>query len=301
MTQVKIIQVIGAMLFCMLFAQNRVAAQQQMENSMSQYFRNQMLWNAGFTGAEGNKLYALQNRSWIGFDGAPVMTSFTGELNFGKNSAVGAQILSDVTGLLYRTFGIANYAYRIKLKEDEQVRVGISLTFLGDRIDHTHLIQENPVDPFLDNSIRQKLQFDGNIGAVYTKANFTFGASFFRLSENIGGKTGGDANLAYAQFGAKYKTYFDSEEKAGITPLAMLRLYKTTAAVMDFGAQFEFNKLVNVMALYQTTGNIRAGAGISLSELGEANFFYNTNVKVANTYSQQFEIGLAYYLKKKKN
>jgi hypothetical protein len=54
------------------------------------------------------------------------------------------------------------------------------------------------------------------------------------------------------------------------------------------------------MAVYQSTGNIRAGAGIAMSNLGEANFFYNTNVKVANSASQQYEVGIGVYLKGKK-
>jgi hypothetical protein len=83
-------------------------------------------------------------------------------------------------------------------------------------------------------------------------------------------------------------------------PLAMLRLYRGTDAVADFGTQFEFNKLVNTMLMYQTTGNIRVGAGLGFKGIADVNFFYNTNTKVANVASQQYELGLSFHLKGKK-
>ncbi|MEN9686395.1 MAG: hypothetical protein RLZZ28_2181, partial [Bacteroidota bacterium] len=114
--------IIAVLLAAGLLLQLQASAQQQMENSMSQYYQNRMLWNPGFTGGDGNKIYALQNRSWVGFDGAPIMTSFSGELLFGTNSAAGLQVLNDVTGILKRTFGIFSYAFRVKLSKEEQLR-----------------------------------------------------------------------------------------------------------------------------------------------------------------------------------
>ncbi len=37
------------------------------------------------------------------------MTNISSELNFGENSAAGIQFMSDVSGLLYNTFGIVNH------------------------------------------------------------------------------------------------------------------------------------------------------------------------------------------------
>ncbi len=292
------IGILLVIIFCTM--QISASAQQQMENTMSQYFRNRMLWNPGFTGADGNKIYALQNRSWVGFEGAPVLTNISGEVNFGANSAVGLQFMSDVTGVLYRTFGVLNYAYKVKLSQEQNIRIGISLAFAGDRVNSKYIDQGGAVDPLIVASIDNKIQFDGNIGAVYNNKKLTLGLSFYRLRENFTTKDGGSANLAIAQMGGTYDIHIGGDEKLSLKPLAMVRLYRTTSALIDLGAQFEYNKQVNVMAVYQSTGNIRAGAGIAMSNLGEANFFYNTNVKVANAASQQYEIGIGLYLNKKK-
>ncbi len=296
----KKINLIALLLVAFTSMQLSASAQQQMENTMSQYFRNRMLWNPGFTGADGNKIYALQNRSWVGFDGAPVLTNISGEVNFGSNSAAGLQFMSDVTGVLYRTFGVLNYAYKVKLSQEQNIRIGISLAFAGDRVNSKYIDQGGAVDPLIVASIDNKIQFDGNIGAVYNNKKLTLGLSFYRLRENFSVKSGGSANLAFAQLGGSYDISIGGDEKLSLKPLAMVRLYRTTSALIDLGAQFEYNKQVNVMAVYQSTGNIRAGAGIAMSNLGEANFFYNTNVKVANAASQQYEIGIGLYLKGKK-
>lgn len=275
-------------------------AQQQIENSMSQYFRNRILWNPGFTGIDGNKAFALQNRSWIGFDGAPVLTAFSGEVNFGNNSSAGLQVVSDVTGILYRTFGVFSYAYRIKFEEEKQLRIGISLSVAGDRLDNRYVDPAIAIDPLIANNMNQKAYYDGNLGLVYTAHDLTLSTTFFRIGETISGKENGDANLAYLKMGAYYDFHGDEDAKIHFKPMVMGRLYKATQSVFDLGAELTYNKLINAMMLYQTTGNIRTGAGLKIENWGEVNFFYNTNTKIANSNSQQYELSVGFHWGNKK-
>ncbi len=278
---------------CML----QLSAQQPMENTMSQYFQSRMLWNPGFTGADGSKIYALQNRSWIGFDGAPVMTALTGEFLFGTNSAVGIQVVSDITGIINKTFGVLNYAYRIKLNKDDQLRIGISLAVSSDRLNSGYIDQGGAADPLLVNSINQNAQFDGNIGFVYKSNVLAIGASFFRIRENFSVKDGSGANLSIGQIGGTYD--INVNDKVQIKPLMMLRFYRTTSSLFDIGAQFDFNNLINTMIVYQTSGNMRVGGGLRIKNIADLNLYYNSNVKIANSASQQYELGLCFHLKGK--
>lgn len=291
---------IGLALTALVF-QTKLLAQQQMENSMSQYFRNKMLWNAAYTGADGNKVYALQNRSWIGFEGAPVLTNITGAFQFGDNSALGVNVMTDVTGVLKRTFGVVNYAFRVKLTEENEVRLGVGFVFAGDRLKSDYIDQGGSPDPLLVNYASSSVNtFDGNVSATYSDKNLSIGASIFRLSENLTPSKGGNANLAMGQLGVSYRFSLNGDEKIELTPLAMWRLYRTTDDLIDIGAQFEYNKKLHVMAMYQSSGNIRMGAGVKLLDMIEANFFYNSNNKVSNVSSQQYEVGLGFDLKSKK-
>lgn len=291
----------GFLLLMLMFVigNQQLFAQQQIENSMSQYYRNKILMNPGFTGIDGNKGYALQNRSWVGFDGAPVLTAFTGEFNFGQNSSAGVQVISDVTGILYRTFGVFSYAYRIKFQEEKQLRIGISLSIAGDRLDSRFIDPSVAIDPLIANNINQKAYYDGNLGLVYTAKNLTLSGSFFRIGEVLNGKIQGDANLAYFKGAAFYDINGGTESKLQVKPMAMIRLFKATETVADLGLQFEYNQLVHAMLIYQTTGNIRTGAGLKIQQWGEANFFYNSNQKIANVNSQQYELGLGVFFGKK--
>ncbi len=266
---------------------DKTQAQQQIENSMSHYFRNRMLWNAGFTGIDGSKLYVMQNRSWVGFEGAPVTTNISGETNFGLNSSVGLHVTADLTGIINRTQAILNYAYRVNFDESHQLRVGVALAIAGDRINNKYLEQGGTADILLLNSINAKTQYDGNLGLVYINNKLNIGMSFYRLRENLKSGNIFTANLAIAQFGGTYDLYFNENEDLNSSP------------VLDLGAQFEYNKKLSAMLIYQSVGNIRAGAGITIKGLGEANFFYNTNIRIANAASQQYEIGLGFHLKGK--
>lgn len=275
-----------------LFICCNVQAQQQIENSISQYFRNRILWNAGFTGIDGSKVYAMQNRSWIGFDGAPVMTNITGEVNFGENSSAGLQITADLTGVLYRTYGVFNYAYRVSFEEAHELRIGVALALSNDRINNKYIEQGGVVDPILLNSINSKTQYDGSLGLVYINKRLNLGASFFRLRENFKSNNLFTGNLAIAQIGGTYDIYFNDYEEFNLRPLMLIKLFRKSSPILDLGAQFEYNNKFSTMLVYQSVGNIRAGAGIKISDFGEANFFYNTNIKIANASSQQYEIGL---------
>lgn len=286
----------GILILVMTFFGNNSFAQQQMENSMSQYYQNRILWNAAYTGIDSNKVYALHNRSWVGFDGAPSMTGLSGEMNFGKNSALGVQWISDQTGILLRSFGIINYSFRAKLSEIKSLRLGIALTAGSDRLNTKYIDADGMSDALIANNINSKTVFDANFGVVYCANQFELGFSIFRIAHNL--KGGKDiSNLAMAQIGASYHFILNGDDRLSLKPLAMLRLYRTTQAVFDAGMQFDYDRLFNVMLLYQSTGNIRAGLGLRKSNLGEANVFYNSNTKLASSSSQQYELGIALYLK----
>lgn len=293
MNHKKIVLILGILLFSL---HQKVIAQQQMENTMSQYYSNKMLWNAAYTGADGAKIHVLQNRSWIGFDRAPILTSLSGAFSFGKNGAAGVQVISDVAGILYRTYGVLNYAYKVKVAESKNIRLGISLTFNSYRLNSSQIDAEGMMDPLVANNINSKMTFDGNFGVVYETKKFDIGLSVFRLGNNMQSQNN-QANLALAQLGGVYKIQTPSNDKVSFQPIAMLRLYRTTPAVIDGGIQFAYNNMFHLMALYQSTGNIRTGVGLNKSGLGEVNLYYNTNTKIASSASQQYELGLAIYIK----
>lgn len=270
-------------------------AQQQLENTISQYFHNRILLNPAYTGIDGNKLYALQNRSYLQFEGAPVMNSISGEVLFGQNSALGIQVLNDKSGALIRSIGALNYAYRIQLAEEKYIRLGIALAFNSDRLNAAMLRPNSLTDPAVQANLTAQKTYDANFGVVYNSAKTDLFLSFNRIGNNLQSEWQ-IANLSYLNIGASYAVFLDADEKIIFKPISILHLYRRTWAIADLGFHLNFNQGINCMAIYQTSGNIKAGAGINISGTAEANFFYHTNYQQANTFSQQFEIGLGVFL-----
>lgn len=289
---------ISIVLICIIsLTYSELTAQQHMEIGMSQYFRNRLIWNAAYTGVDGNRIYAMQNRSWGGFDGAPVLTSLSGELNFGKNSAAGVQMIADKAGVLNRTNGLVNYSYKVQFSEDKILRLGVGLAFNAERLDGNLL--NGAIDPAIINNVNSKFQFDGNFGAVYQNGNLDLGISFNRIGNNLRKDVSDNANYAVSQLGFIYRLNLTSDEKVLMRTIAMSRIYRETEPIFDVGAEFSYNDMFQVTAIYQTVGNVRAGAGIRKAGLGELNFFYNTNSRISNNASQQYEIGVGFYFKKR--
>lgn len=282
-------------LFLLVLNGSKGWSQQHVEMGMSQYFRNKLIWNAAYTGVEGNRLFALQNRSWIGFDGAPILTGFSGEFNFGKNSALGAQFLSDKSGVLFRNHGIVNYSYRVKIDELQTLRLGVALSFNGERLDGRVL--DGNIDPLINTNLNRRTEFDGNFGAVYQIGDFDMGISFNRIGNNIRNSINNNVNFAVSQIGISYKMNLSADEKFLMRSIAMCRIYRQGEPIFDIGAEFNYNETFHFMSVYQTIGNIRAGAGVRKNGLGELNFFYNTNNRISNNASQQYELGIGIYLK----
>ena len=284
-------------IFSLVLISSTVCSQQHVEMGMSQYFRNRLIWNAAYTGSDGNRFYALQNRSWIGFDGAPVLTSFSGELNFGNNSALGVQVLSDKSGVLFRNHGIVNYSYKVKIDELQTLRLGVALSFNGERLDGRVL--DGNIDPLINNNLNRRTEFDGNFGAVYQIGDFDMGISFNRIGNNIRNSINNNVSFAVSQIGVSYRMNLTADEKLLMRTITMCRIYREGEPIFDIGTEFSYNEMFHFMGVYQTIGNIRAGAGLRKNGLGELNFFYNTNNRISNNASQQYELGVGIYLKKR--
>lgn len=285
---------------CMVMIQLTICAQQKFENAMSQYFHNRSLLNPAFTGMDGNKLQIIQNRSWVGFDGAPVLTVITSEFNFGTNSGIGGNIFADKSGIVYRTTGVLNYSYRIKLNNERALKLGIGFTVSSERLDNRMLDASAVIDPVIAANINGKPSYDGNFGILYVTNKLSIGATFFRIAENLSKDALGNADLILMKGGIFYHFNQKAEGEFQLKPLAMISIYRNQPAVFDGGLQAIFNKYFNAMAVYQTTGNIRAGAGISIGEIGEINLFYNTNHKQSTVNAQQYEFGFKLNLPTKK-
>jgi type IX secretion system PorP/SprF family membrane protein len=160
-------------------------AQQNIQ--FTQYIFNSLSVNPAYAGYKEEWFGQLALRSqWTGLSGAPQ----TGQLSIdgiidpvNKRMGLGLQITSDKLGPQSATSAYANYAYRLRLNDDDSQRlsfgVGVGVTNYG--LDGTMLNKVGLNDPALPTGQINSLIPDARFGVYYYNSNFYVGASVMDL------------------------------------------------------------------------------------------------------------------------
>jgi len=288
-------------LYLAVFFCNVLSAQYKKENTMSQYFENRALWNPAFTSADSSRIHLLHNRGWMGFEGAPKTTIFTGNFLFGSNSSAGLQMISDVSNVIYRTTGLVSYAYRVPFSTHKNLHIGFNLSISSERIDRTKLDPGAYLDPLIVSNINQEPSFDATLGFAYEERRFSIATSLYRLRQMLSNNNNGLSDFQYMRSAVTYQITKPEDDGLQITSLAMASLYRNTKPVFDVGGRFSF-KPISAILLYQTTGNLKFGAGLEIDKKTMVNFYFSQGTGSYEVPVQQFEIGMSYaFTKSRKN
>lgn len=273
-------------------------AQLYYNNPVARFYRNNYLANPAFAGSRDQAfLYALVNRSWIGFDGAPTLIQFSGDLPFGSNSGAGLQVASDKSGVLQRTYAKLSYAYKIKLGgETERLKLGFSFSTYRQQLDNTAVTDGGVIDPAAKAFNDQDWHVDGDFGAAYETGGFQFSATAFNLRRWFPDFNNQPTDLETVTLMTSYA--FHTSNNIELKPLLSARFFTKSNWVAAAGGQFTYDHLVHASAIWQNTGSVCGTIGFMLKQLGEVNFSYATNNKQG--YGHQYEVGLGVAIPGKK-
>ncbi|BAV06155.1 type IX secretion system membrane protein, PorP/SprF family [Filimonas lacunae] len=292
-------QFIGLTIVCSVLFAHSGKAQLYYNNAVAHYYRNNYLANPAYAGAHDNPfVYALANRSWIGFDGAPTLMQLTGDMGFGKNSAAGLQLTNDKSGVLRRTSAKVSYGYKIKLSGKEQIRLGFSLATYKQQLDGAAIIDGGAVDNGAKQFNQKGWQVDGDFGAVYELKGFSFSATGFNLRQWFPKVTGNDIDMETMNVMTSYAWKPEGNNEYEIKPLLSGRFFTKRSWILAAGTQFTYDQTFHASAIWQNTGSICGTLGLLLKNFGELNLSYVSNNKQG--YGQQYEVGVGIGLKSKK-
>ena len=170
-----------------LFALN-LAAQQ--EPHYTHFMYNQQLYNPAFVGSRNTPSFTGLHRSqWIGFEGAPMSQVLSFQTPIMRQRAgVGGTISRYGVGITYSWFGSAAYAYRLRLTQELDLRLGLQATieYTGIKFDDPRVVTVSQNDPSLQDGDFQS-RYTGNVGmGMYLtyKDMFYFGASAPQIYPN---------------------------------------------------------------------------------------------------------------------
>jgi type IX secretion system PorP/SprF family membrane protein len=172
------------LLFVMGAALQNSYAQQTVQ--FSQYMFNGLVVNPAYAGYKEDWTLNLSSRlQWAGIDGAPRTNTISvdGVLNpDNKNMALGFLATNDRLGPENNTSFYANYAYRLRLDDEDTKRLsfGFGAGLVQYRIDASKFNANDPTDGSIIGN-ENTLMVDFRLGVYYTTPSFYVGGSVLNL------------------------------------------------------------------------------------------------------------------------
>jgi type IX secretion system PorP/SprF family membrane protein len=180
-----VIRIAIAAVFLILFGKLPSRAQQNIQ--FSQYIFNSLSVNPAYAGYKEELFAQLALRTqWTGLNGAPQ----TGQISLDgvtegtkKNVGLGMQITADKLGSQTANSMYFNYAYRIRLNDDDTKRLsfGLAAGLTNYAIDGASLRPVEPDDPSVTNGKLSSFIPDARFGVYYSSPRYYLGASVMDL------------------------------------------------------------------------------------------------------------------------
>lgn len=267
----------------------------------SQSYFNPFLYNPATTGInEGTNAYLIHRRQWTGMPGSPVTNAFTMDGFFDdKNVGLGLMVFNDVQDITERLGIYTSYAYRLKLNEDMQLRFGLTVGFLDNRIDYSRAVVKDASDPMLFAQMQRKSALDANLGVSFNWKDLRIG---FSVPQLVGQRVeiASYDTRSYYQLNrhylatATYKWVFNESQQLALEPMAMIRFMPHTPMQYDINAQCSWKDMVWVGLAYRSNYAVGVNARVKLFGNLSAGYSYDIIVSPLRTsagVSHEFMLG----------
>lgn len=243
----------------------------QQEPHYTYFMYNQQLFNPAYVGSRNTPSFTGIHRSqWLGFEGAPSsqVLSFQTPI-MRQRGGVGGTVSRQEIGITGSWFGSAAYAYRIRLTQELDLRIGMQATlrYMGIRFSDPKVVTVSQFDPSLSDRTFQD-HYRGNMGVgmhLTYKDLFYFGASSPQVYPNDIGFNN-FADVSARVFPHRYIVMGGAipvSEQFELMPNMLVKW--VDHAPIDFDINFSVRYLQKVMAglTYRTGGN-RFGESIDV-------------------------------------
>ncbi|HTL82024.1 MAG TPA: type IX secretion system membrane protein PorP/SprF [Bacteroidia bacterium] len=267
----------------------------------SQYYNNPFLYNPATTGVTGDVNAFLIHRSqWTGMPGGPVTNALTVDgFMDDKNVGLGINIFNDVQDINERMGIYTSYAYRLKINDDQQIRFGLTLGFLDNRIDFSKAVVKDAADPMLFSQIQHKSGLDANIGVSWNWKDLRVG---FSVPQLIGQHLQYDSYDATSWYqlnrhftgSVNYKYVFNEDQQLAIEPMVMVRFMPHTPFQYDVNVMGSWKDMIWLGASYRSNYAVGANVRVKLFgnlSAGYAYEFIITPLKTSAGISHEFMLG----------
>lgn len=236
----------------------------------SQYYANPFVTNPAFTGNHERVNAFLTHRSqWTGISGAPQTSYLTidGPIE-AKNIGLGLNVYSDVTDIMSRVGAFANYSYKLKINDDNNLFIGLALGAINNKIDFSKAVVRDVNDPFLFTESQSKTSFSADFGLGYTFKKLEIGIAAPQILGNTMKYKMTDNSSSYYTFARHYqgsiKYVFDVVKDKEITayPLIMVRYATGSVFQYDVNAVLDWKKIGWIGVTYHSNYAVAISGGL---------------------------------------
>ncbi len=254
------------------------------------YSYNTIQLNPAVAGIEkGIHLNLAHRQQWVGFDGAPITTWLTSQMQLSPKIGIGFSMSYDQVSFLERFQSEGTFAYHLKIDKKSTLDMGISLGFLQGSLNLNDVISFNDInDPIIQNSNLNGIAFNSQFGLAYTFNNkLNIGLSIphlFTSSIDMSLETIEGAydlvkhNIIYASYN------IDLSQDIRFKPMFLIR------KVSDIESQWDFMGNLDIKNKYWGGFGIRQHGGFIV------NIGMNAIEDLGITYAYEFNRnGVAYF------
>jgi type IX secretion system PorP/SprF family membrane protein len=256
-----------------LFGFYQIQAQQ--EAIYSQYMFNPMAINPAQIGKVNTpEINVLYRKQWMGadFEGDPQVQSIIGVLPMkNEKMSLGFQFFNDIAGVLKSTGGMLNYAYKVKLNDnDMNLTMGVQAGATNFRACLTCVNTGVSSDPNFSQNVNKLLPTIG-AGVYLSNQKFYAGLSVPQFIPNdlslteTPSSTGQNKQIRYYFGEVGYRTRFNRH--LSFEPSVLVKVIENAPPTFDFNAKLDLMEKLTLGASYRTSNqqfreasrNIRLG------------------------------------------
>lgn len=228
----------------------------------SQFFFNPYVLNSSYAGVDNRTVvYAAYRKQWVSQPVSPSVVSFSAHFPLDDRFNLGFNFANDQRSLLNASGLMATGAYKLTLKENSQLRFGLSLGYSGSIVNYSGVtgIAFDNSDPVL-GSAGSHSGIIGNAGISFHSKTFHAGVSLPNVFHRL--YVSRDANSVRAVdplhsviVHASNRFYFDGDRSI-FEPYAIYRLD-------DVSSQYEIAGVLHMRELVWIGGSFKQNAGAS--------------------------------------
>lgn len=258
----------------------------------SQYYANPFVTNPAFTGNHDRVNAFLTHRSqWTGIQGAPQTSYLTLDSPIeAKNIGLGLNLYSDVTDITSRVGAFANYSYKLKVNDDNNLFFGLALGVINNKIDFSKAVVRDVNDPYLFNESQSKTAFSADFGLGYTWKKLEVG---FCAPQILGNKirykkTDNESSLytfaRHYQGSVKYVFDVVKEKEITVYPLIMVRYATGSVFQYDVNVIGDWKKFGWLGITYHSNYAVAISGGVRYKNLA-VGYAYDLGVGKVKSYT----------------